>query len=128
MIPISVLKLYTPTDFRRNEPTVTLTTTEFKFNVAASRIANFNDNVRWLYVFLDEETREIVFAEAKGDTKPTAAYKLGRERDRPEFRSVILKKMINETPWLYSVARLQTDWIVLASGRLPVEARGYVSI
>lgn len=84
-------------------PVVALTTTGFRFNVEAARLAGLHDPVHWVRVSLDHEQRRIGFRFFSGETRPSNTLKLKGLRGR--YYRFSAKGVIWNVPWIHAVSK-----------------------
>ena len=99
------LRLYRPTD-QSTEPKVLIDTGKgFLFSATASQMAGL-DAVQWMRVYPDDDDRLIVFEPVAGLDKPPYSLKLSAFSSRHLTRRLTAKGVINQTPWINTVATL----------------------
>ena len=101
------LRIYQPIG-QKTGPTVLIGKGKgFLFSAAASQLANLAD-IQWMRVFPDDDDRLIVFEPVPGVDKPHFGLKLGLMKRSPNSgRRLPGKGLINQTPWIRSVAALE---------------------
>ena len=82
---------------------VTLTSTSFRFSVAARNLADLHD-VHWMRVYVDPIDRLIVFEPKLGKERVPDCFKLGTSNNG--YKTLIAKKLIKDQQWIRSVASL----------------------
>lgn len=98
------LRVYQPTA-QTTDPKVLIETDKgFLFSSTASQMADLAD-ILWMRVYPDDEDRLIVFEPVPGVDKPPFGLKL-RGRSAGRTRRLTAKGLINQTPWIRSVAAL----------------------